>query len=129
MLTIKIDHLALLISSLENSRRFYGEILGLKELERPNFRIKGIWYELGNYQLHLMLHEKFTGPLYHPENETVQPHFSLRVPTEQFHAIVSRLSEKQIQFIEEPKKSPAGQYQAFFYDFDRNMLEIIEDKC
>ena len=71
---IKIDHIALLISDLERARIFYGDILGLEEINRPEFRIPGIWYQLGEYQLHLMLLPNMYRPQFHPENRTVQPH-------------------------------------------------------
>lgn len=51
----QVNHIGLLISDLVKARHFYGNILGLREVSRPDFFIKGIWYDLGALKLHLML--------------------------------------------------------------------------
>jgi glyoxylase I family protein len=47
-------HAALLVTDLERSHRFYGELLGLPVAER-NLKFPGIWYQVGAYQIHLMV--------------------------------------------------------------------------
>ena len=47
-------------------------------------------------QLHLMLCEDMKRPQHHPENFTVQPHFALRVPEDEFRATVLRLKNANI---------------------------------
>src|SRR5258708_6521657 len=67
-----IDHCSVLITDVERSRRFYGGILGLREIARPKtFDFMVIWYDLGNQHLHLLLK---------PQPDAVSPrHFALRV--------------------------------------------------
>lgn len=48
-------HTAVLVSDLERSAKFYGEILGLAKVER-SLNFPGIWYQIGDYQIHLMIH-------------------------------------------------------------------------
>ena len=48
-------HTALLVSDLEKSAKFYGDILGLAKVER-SLKFPGIWYQIGDYQIHLMIH-------------------------------------------------------------------------
>lgn len=123
----KLNHLGLLISNLEKSRHFYGNVLGFKEIDRPSFSIKGLWYDLGEFELHLMLHEQATPPSIHPLNETVQPHFALSVMQNELLLILSKLKKFNIQIIAEPTLSPAGVLQVFFYDYDKNMIELNDD--
>jgi catechol 2,3-dioxygenase-like lactoylglutathione lyase family enzyme len=53
-----LHHTAVCVTDLERSKRFYGEILGLKEVARPAFPFGGAWYELDDgRQLHLIVHE------------------------------------------------------------------------
>jgi catechol 2,3-dioxygenase-like lactoylglutathione lyase family enzyme len=68
----QIDHVSVLITDLEASRRFYRDVLGLKEIAKPRtFDFSVIWFDLGNQHLHLLLK---------PEPDTISPrHFALRV--------------------------------------------------
>lgn len=120
----RISHVALLITDLEQARHFYGNILGLSELKRPPFFIKGLWYDLGDLELHLMLYEQAEKPQVHPLNETVQAHFALSIPEFQLNTILEKLKAAGIALIAEPVRSPAGILQVFFYDFDKNMIEL-----
>jgi catechol 2,3-dioxygenase-like lactoylglutathione lyase family enzyme len=68
----QVDHVSVLITDLEVSRRFYRDVLGLKEIAKPRtFDFSVIWFDLGNQHLHLLLK---------PEPDTISPrHFALRV--------------------------------------------------
>lgn len=56
---IKINrmmHTGLIVSDLEKSRQFYEGLLGLvPNLARPNFDFAGVWYDIGQNQVHLMV--------------------------------------------------------------------------
>ena len=54
MLTKGTHHVSLTISDLDSSRDFYGGLLGLPEIERPEMGIRGTWYQAGAVQLHLI---------------------------------------------------------------------------
>jgi catechol 2,3-dioxygenase-like lactoylglutathione lyase family enzyme len=68
----QIDHVSVLITDLERSRRFYRDILGLKEIAKPRtFDFSVLWFDLGNQQLHLLLKGR---------PDALSPrHFALRV--------------------------------------------------
>jgi catechol 2,3-dioxygenase-like lactoylglutathione lyase family enzyme len=59
----RIDHVQLAMPRGEEAaaRRFYGEILGLKEIPKPEALAGrgGVWFELGNTQLHLGVDPEF----------------------------------------------------------------------
>jgi catechol 2,3-dioxygenase-like lactoylglutathione lyase family enzyme len=46
-------HAAILVTDLEKSAFFYGTILGIPQVER-NLQFPGIWYQIGNFQIHLI---------------------------------------------------------------------------
>ena len=48
-------HTAILVSDLDRSAKFYGDILGLAKVER-SLNFPGIWSQIGDYQIHLMIH-------------------------------------------------------------------------
>src|SRR5690349_18744862 len=68
----QIDHVSVIITDVERSRRFYRDVLGLKEIAKPRtFDFVVVWFELGNQQLHLLLKER---------PDALSPrHFALRV--------------------------------------------------
>ena len=53
----RIDHVQLAMPRAEEAaaRRFYGEVLGLREIPKPQALAGrgGVWFELGDTQLHL----------------------------------------------------------------------------
>lgn len=42
-----MNHFTVLTGDLDATRRFYGELMGLKEGPRPPFKFPGIWYYAG----------------------------------------------------------------------------------
>ncbi len=53
---------AILSGGEESARRFYGDILGLREVEKPeNLRARGgVWFDTGSLQLHLGVDPEFS---------------------------------------------------------------------
>ena len=43
-----LHHFSLPVTDLERSRRFYHEILGLREITRPPFDFPGVWFAVGD---------------------------------------------------------------------------------
>ena len=53
-----LHHVAVCVTDIARSKRFYGNVLGLREVARPSFPFEGAWYELADgRQLHLIVHE------------------------------------------------------------------------
>lgn len=54
---VRLDHVQICIpvGKEEHARHFYTEVLGLKEIEKPDSLKKngGLWYEVGDIQLHI----------------------------------------------------------------------------
>jgi glyoxylase I family protein len=54
MLTNAVHHISLCVDDLDASLAFYCDLLGLKEIARPDFGIPGAWLDAGNAQVHLI---------------------------------------------------------------------------
>ncbi len=111
----QIDHVSVLITDVERSRRFYRDLLGLKEIARPRtFDFVVVWFDLGNQQLHLLLKDR---------PDTLSPrHFALRV------ADVAQAREYIREHgiaIDETTPIP-GADRFFIHDPDGNRIEIIQ---
>jgi glyoxylase I family protein len=71
-------HTAILITDLVKSEQFYSEVLGLEKIER-NLKYPGLWYQIGNYQIHLMVDPKFQPRLSNSEKWGRNPHIAFSV--------------------------------------------------
>jgi catechol 2,3-dioxygenase-like lactoylglutathione lyase family enzyme len=110
-----IDHCSVITTDVERSRRFYRDVLGLKEIPRPRtFAFVVVWFELPGQQLHLLLKDRA---------DAISPrHFALRVTD----VAAARLyfHERGIA-VEETTPIP-GADRFFIADPDGNRIEIIQ---
>lgn len=125
-----IHHVALTVTEIERSRKFYSEILAIKEIPRPPFDFPGAWFQVGSSQeLHLIVHDRATfrgKPL-----DTRDVHFAVRVPN--YHAAVEFLRSKGYREDADPDDPyfmvvqphpTAGYPQIYICDPDRHVIEI-----
>ena len=55
MLVKRAHHVSLCVTDVAKARGFYGDLLGLSEIARPDFGFPGAWYQAGEIQLHLIV--------------------------------------------------------------------------
>jgi catechol 2,3-dioxygenase-like lactoylglutathione lyase family enzyme len=110
-----LDHCSVLITDVARSRRFYGEVLGLREIAKPKtFDFTVVWYDLGNQHIHLLLKDRA---------DTLSPrHFALRVADV---AAARRYFQAQGVPVQETTPIP-GADRFFISDPDGNRIEIIQ---
>lgn len=110
-----LDHVSVLITDVERSRRFYRDLLGLKEIAKPRtFTFVALWFELGNQQLHLLLKDQ-------PDTRSPR-HFALRV--QDVNAAREYFRERQVPFDETTLIPGCDRF--FVHDPDGNRIEIIQ---
>jgi glyoxylase I family protein len=51
-----LHHVSLCVTDLARAKRFYSEVLTLREIARPDFDLPGAWYQVGDRQLHPIVH-------------------------------------------------------------------------
>lgn len=131
MNTPTFHHTQLTVADLDRSRKFYREVLGLRELLRPQFLFPGAWFELANGQeLHIVKVPHHV-PRGIPVMEIYENHIALRV--ESFRQAVELLrahgySEDVAD--NDPHKMvikthpPTGYPQVYFLDPDRYLFEF-----
>ena len=53
---VRLHHVALYVSDLESTRRFYRSALGMKEIARPaDFTFPGAYFRLGTAEVHVVV--------------------------------------------------------------------------
>lgn len=120
-----LHHISLTVSDLAKAKEFYGNILGLTEINRPPFDFPGAWYQIGNQQLHL-IEDKEHQSLQNEEGiNTRARHFAIRVGN--YAETVAYLQKKQVEIVERPN-SVSGFAQIFCQDPDGNIIEFHVDQ-
>jgi catechol 2,3-dioxygenase-like lactoylglutathione lyase family enzyme len=111
----QLDHCSVLITDVERSRRFYRDLLGLKEIAKPRtFDFVVLWFDLGNQHVHLLLKDRA---------DTISPrHFALRVTSA---AAARGYFQQHGVRVEETTPIP-GAERFFIADPDGNRIEIIQ---
>jgi glyoxylase I family protein len=109
-------HTAILVTDLEKAEHFYGEVLGLVKIERQ-LKFAGAWYQVGDYQLHLIVAPFVTNQPKH-EKWGRNPHIAFSVSD--LDAAKQRLLN--YNFLIQP--SASGRPAIFTADPDGNVIEL-----
>jgi catechol 2,3-dioxygenase-like lactoylglutathione lyase family enzyme len=118
------SHVIVTVTDVEKARWFYGQVLGLSELERPDFGFPGIWYRLaGDVQLHIIANEQLTRSGTEREAFEIRyPHFALW--TSDADRTADELAAAGVR-VHDFVSTPTQLRQLFVKDPDGNMIEFI----
>jgi catechol 2,3-dioxygenase-like lactoylglutathione lyase family enzyme len=104
----------------EGARRFYGELLGLEELEKPSaLAVRGgIWFRVGAHELHIGIADGFT--------PAMKAHPALRVASHtELERLAARLEEHGVEVRwADPTEIP-GVSRLFVADPWGNRVELL----
>jgi len=124
-----IHHVSLPVSDRKRAEQFYESILGLVKIERPPFDFDGAWYQMGDRQLHLIVHD---GSTFRASKgvDSHDIHFALRVNS--YRATRNFLRSKgyhpdadeEFKKMRENPKATVGFPQLYIMDPDRNVIEL-----
>lgn len=121
-------HLAIPVSSLDNARAFYGDVLGL-----PQGRSSDDWIDWNFFGHQFVTHvaPDVSGLKNHSgvDGHSVPvPHFGVVLLRDDWEALAERVKAAGIEFVIEPyirfKGKPGEQGTMFFYDYCGNALEF-----
>ncbi len=122
----RIDHIALEVRDLAASAAFYGELLGLKEIENKTGRPTIRWFAFdGHRAIHLI-----TGPDAAPPQRPINAHVCLSTP--HFDEVLAYLKGRGVRYRNlrgEPMTFNLrgdGVRQTYFQDPDNYWVEVCE---
>ena len=103
-----IDHVTLVVKDLERSRRFYRDVLGMAETERPGFGFPGLWFQAGETQVHMNVEGPEAGPAGMADFQGTMPsrgfHFAFEV--DDCDAAAAQLRQMGIEIVAGPRHRP-----------------------
>ena len=117
MRVIGMDHIVVNVSNVDEAIRFYGGVLSLKEIDRPEIGDPGAWFELGNgQQLHVTVLDEV--------KTRTKRHFAIEVAD--FQEAWRILSASDVKTDGEPRKRPYdGSDSDIIYDPDGHRIEVV----
>ncbi len=118
-------HAGITVRDLARARRFYSDLLGLKEIARPDLGFPGIWYSIGACQLHLMVPPE-ERPAGEPEGPFAGRVRHLALAVVGWETLTARLKVEGVS-LREPAPVPGGPRRVFVKDPDGNVLELVEE--
>jgi catechol 2,3-dioxygenase-like lactoylglutathione lyase family enzyme len=127
---MRIQHVGLIVSDLERSRRFYADALGLEEVPRPaNFTFAGAWFRFGGTEIHLLAEAHTTGGAGQGDagrgaEKGMTHHLAIEV--DDLDAACARLAAHDVPLAGGPMPRGDGYVQVFFLDPDGHVLEFFQ---
>ena len=107
-----IHHVSICVADAEAALAFYCDVLGLTQLERPDFGFGGHWLDAGGQQVHLMERD---------ETPPRSNHFAFRV--HDLDEAVAAIRAHGVEVNPVPHLPGAGR-QAFLRDPSGNSIEL-----
>lgn len=103
-------------NSETEAKRFFGDILEFREIEKPELLKKrgGVWFEFAHYQIHIGIEEPFAPA------KKAHPAFEV----ENIEALKTHLSKNEVSFIID--KDLPGANRIYVNDPFGNRIEILE---
>lgn len=121
-----LHHVAVCVTDLERSKRFYGGVLGFTEIARPAFTVAGAWYKLPDgSQLHLVVHSDTRTLRGTTGVDILDGHFAIRVAD--FERAVGHLRAHGVECFELLQNVTPWK-QVYFTDPDGNEIELNVDR-
>jgi catechol 2,3-dioxygenase-like lactoylglutathione lyase family enzyme len=112
-------HTAILVTDLEKAVYFYETVLGLTKIDRP-FKYDGVWYQVGDYQIHLIVDANYQNQRLNPEKWGRNPHIALAIDDVETMGNYLENQGYPIQM------SASGRKALFVSDPDGNIIEMSQ---
>ena len=122
-----IDHITIVVKELETSRKFYTEVLGMRQVDRPAFGFPGAWFQAGATQIHMNIESDEAGQagirLHGGTRMSRGFHYAFEV--ESCDAAAERLKQLGVEVLEGPRARPDGARQLYIRDPDGHLVELF----
>jgi catechol 2,3-dioxygenase-like lactoylglutathione lyase family enzyme len=123
------DHVTLICADLEATRRFYVDFLGMTEIPRPAFKFPGLWFQLGNVQIHATQQSPEAGKAGWADQggKTVSRGHHIAFAVDDVSEALKHVELHAVRIASPLQHRPDGYKQAYLYDPDGHIVELVSD--
>ena len=121
-----LQHVSLVVTNLAAAKRFYSDVLGLRELRRPAFDFDGAWYQVGDRQLHLIVHPPARTLRGTTAIDSRDGHFAMRIGN--YDAALAHLRARGVP-VKESRQNVTPWAQIYTTDPDGNVIELNVERA
>jgi glyoxylase I family protein len=115
-----IHHASLIVANTQASLLFYGGVLGMQQIDRPDLPFPGAWLKVGDQQIHLLELDNPDPTTGRPEHGGRDRHVAMMVSM--LAPVKEALEKGGVKYT----LSKSGRKALFCRDPDGNAIEIIE---
>ena len=119
MQIIQCLHTAILVSDIAQAEHFYSNVLGLSKVDR-SLKYPGAWYQIGEFQIHLIVAPSVPSAPQNPEKWGRNPHIALAITD--LNAAKNQLIAHNCPI----QMSASGRTALFTQDPDNNIIELTQ---
>lgn len=121
------DHGTLICADLDATRRFYVDVLGMKEVPRPAFGFPGRWFQLGSMQIHATQTNVEAGrPGWADQGAAITSrghHIAFAV--DDVEQTLDLITAHNVPIASPLQRRPDGFKQIYLYDPDNHVVELV----
>ncbi|MFQ5647666.1 MAG: VOC family protein [Candidatus Aenigmatarchaeota archaeon] len=122
---LKAGPIQIFVSDIEKAKKWYSEVLGMELIEEwPDF--KCILMKLGETEFDIGVPNPGWGKGW--DKVKVGGRTPIFFETDDISKTADELKKKGVRFVEEPSKSPWGEFKAVFADPDGNEFTLVQTK-
>jgi catechol 2,3-dioxygenase-like lactoylglutathione lyase family enzyme len=125
----RYDHITIISADLAATRRFYVDLLGMDEVDRPAFGFPGLWFQIGTMQIHVTQEGEESGQAGWGDRSVKITsrghHFAFEVNN--VEEAIEALSAEDVEIASPLQTRPDGIKQVYFYDPDRHLVELFSE--
>jgi glyoxylase I family protein len=123
------DHVTLICADLESTRRFYVDFLGMTQVSRPAFKFPGLWFQLGNMQIHATQESPEAGKAGWADQggKTVSRGHHIAFAVDDVSEALKIVDLHGVRIASPLQQRPDGFKQLYLYDPDGHIVEIVSD--
>jgi catechol 2,3-dioxygenase-like lactoylglutathione lyase family enzyme len=123
------DHVTLICADLEATRRFYVDILGMTQVPRPAFKFPGLWFQMGNVQIHATQESPESGKAGWADQggKIVSRGHHIAFAVDDVSKAVEIVEHHGVRIASPLQQRPDGFKQLYLYDPDGHVVELVSD--
>lgn len=123
------DHVTLICADLEATRRFYVDLIGMSQVLRPAFKFPGLWFQLGNMQIHATQQSPESGKAGWADQggKIVSRGHHIAFAVDDVSDALKIVGLHGVRIASPLQQRPDGFKQLYLYDPDGHIVELVSD--